>query len=167
MLPPDSALLASAAAYTHGAAAWTAAPRASPSPWSGAEVSGACCPIGADRPGGDPSRPSDRAANRSRHLAPGVHSQYRDTEERQVGLLHQDLARVIGKARDQAKSLTSHSSSLYLALVSIRKRLLTEDPAPPPVSQFVPELEGLLALCSGKLAPIKPLLEEALRMARR
>lgn len=112
-------------------------------------------------------QPSDRAANRSRHLAPGVHSQYRDTEERQVGLLHQDLARVLGKARDQAKSLTSHSSSLYLALVSIRKRLLTEDPAPPPVSQFVPELEGLVALCGGKLAPIKPLLEEALRIARR
>ena len=84
-----------------------------------------------------------------------------------MGLLHQDLARVIGKARDQAKSLTSHSSSLYLALVSIRKRLLTEDPAPPPVSQFVPELEGLVALCSDKLAPIKPLLEEALRIARR
>jgi len=35
-----------------------------------------------------------------------------------VGLLHQDLARIIGKARDQAKSLASHSSSLYLALVS-------------------------------------------------
>jgi hypothetical protein len=81
--------------------------------------------------------------------------------------MHQDLARVIGKASDQAKSLNSHSSSLYLALVSIRKRLLTEAPAPPPVSQFVPELEGLVALCSDKLAPIKPLLEEALRIARR
>ncbi len=84
-----------------------------------------------------------------------------------MGLLHQDLARVIGEARDQAKSLTSPSSSLYLALVSIRKRLLAEDPPPPPLSQFVPELEGLVALCGGKLAPITPLLEEALRIARR
>jgi hypothetical protein len=30
----------------------------------------------------------------------------------------------------------------------------------------VPELEGLVALCSGKLAAIKPLVEEALRIAR-
>ena len=67
-----------------------------------------------------------------------------------MSLPRQDLARVIGKARDQAKSLTSHSSSLYLALGAIQKRLLTEDPAPPPVSQFVPELERLVALCSGQ-----------------
>jgi hypothetical protein len=83
-----------------------------------------------------------------------------------MSLSHQDLARVIGKARDEAKSLASPSSSLYLALGSIRKRLLTEDPAPPPVAQFVPELEGLVGLCTGKLAAIKPLLEEALRLAR-
>jgi len=30
-----------------------------------------------------------------------------------VSLPHQDLARVIGKARDQTKSLTNHSSSLH------------------------------------------------------
>ncbi len=83
-----------------------------------------------------------------------------------LSLLHQDVARVIGKARDQVKSLTGYSGSLYLALTSIRKRLLTEDPAPPPVAQFAPEIEGLVALCTGKLAAIKPLLEEALRLTR-
>ena len=62
MLPAGSAPLASAAAYTHGAAAWTAAPGASPLPWSGAEVSDACCPIGAERLGGDPPRSSDIAS---------------------------------------------------------------------------------------------------------
>ena len=62
MLPPDSAPLASAGAYTHGAAAWTAAPRVCPSPWSGAEVSDACCQLGAERPGGDPPRLSDSAS---------------------------------------------------------------------------------------------------------
>ena len=33
--------------------------------------------------------------------------------DRHVSLPHQDLARVIGKARDQTKSLTNHSSSLH------------------------------------------------------
>lgn len=94
-----------------------------------------------------------------------------------MGLPRQDLVLVIGKAREQAKELltllegqghpqTNESSSLYLALVSIQKRLLTVDPAPPPVSRFVPELKQLVALCDGKLAAIKPLLEEALRIAR-
>ncbi len=87
----------------------------------------------------------------------------------------QDLIRVIGEARDQAKELltllesqghpqTNQSSSLYLALVMVQKRLQTLDP--PPVSQLVPELEQLASLCEGKLAPIKPLLEKALSIAR-
>jgi len=57
MLPAGFAPLASAGAHTHGAATWTAAPRASPSLWSGAEASDACYPIGAGRPGGDPRMP--------------------------------------------------------------------------------------------------------------
>ena len=59
MLPAGSAPLVSAGSYPHGAAEWTAAPRVCPSPWSGAEVSDGCCPIGAERPGGDPPRLSD------------------------------------------------------------------------------------------------------------
>jgi hypothetical protein len=88
----------------------------------------------------------------------------------------QDLVLVIRKARDEAKALlsqletaghpeTNQSSSLYLALVSLQKRL-TADPPPPRLAQFGPELEQLLTLCDGKLAAIKPLLEEALRIAR-
>jgi hypothetical protein len=88
----------------------------------------------------------------------------------------QDLVLVIRKARDEAKALLNHletaghpqtnqSSSLYLALVSMQKRL-TADPPPLRLAPFVPELEQLLTLCEGKLATIKPLLEEALRIAR-
>jgi len=93
-----------------------------------------------------------------------------------VSIPRQDLVLVISKARDLAKELltqletqghpqTNQSSSLYLALVSMQKRLLTVD-SPPPVSAFVPELVQLVALCEGKLAAVKPLLEEALRRAR-
>jgi len=58
---------------------------------------------------------------------------------------------------------TSRSSSLYLALVSIRKRL-TKDEEPP--GALVKELEQLLTLCEGKLARIKPDVEDALKIAR-
>ena len=86
----------------------------------------------------------------------------------------EDLVRAIGTARDQAKKLltaleqqshpeTSRSSSLYLALVSIRKRL-TKDEQPP--AALVTELEQLLTVCEGKLARIKPDLEDALKIAR-
>jgi hypothetical protein len=86
----------------------------------------------------------------------------------------EDLVRAISTARDQAKKLltaleqqghpeTSRSSSLYLALVSIRKRL-TKDEQPP--RSVVTDLEQLLTLCEGKLARIKPELEDALRIAR-
>lgn len=84
----------------------------------------------------------------------------------------------IQKARDQARAIltaleehghaqTNQSSSLYLALVGIQKRLLGVDPAPPPVARFVPELEQLVRECQGNLAPVKTFLEEALEIARR
>ncbi len=86
----------------------------------------------------------------------------------------EDLVRAISTARDQAQQLltaleqqghpeTSRSSSLYLALVSLRKRL-TKEAAPP--TAVVTELEQLLTLCEGKLAHIKPDLEDALKIAR-
>jgi hypothetical protein len=86
----------------------------------------------------------------------------------------EDLIRAISTARDEAKRLltaleqqghpeTSRSSSLYLALVSIRKRL-TKGEEPP--GAVLTELDQLLTLCEGKLARIKPELEEALRIAR-
>lgn len=86
----------------------------------------------------------------------------------------EDVVRVISTARDQAKKLltaleqqghpeTSRSSSLYLALVAMRKRLTKDEQA---LTAVVPELEQLLTLCEGKLARIKPELEDAVRIAR-
>ena len=86
----------------------------------------------------------------------------------------EDLVRAISTARDEAKKLltaleqqghpeTSRSSSLYLALVSIRKRV-TKDEQPP--AAVVTDLEQLVTLCEGKLARIKPDLEDALKIAR-
>lgn len=86
----------------------------------------------------------------------------------------EDLVRALSTARDQAKKLltaleqqhhpeTSRSSSLYLALVSMRKRL-TKNEQPP--AAVVAELEQLVTLCEGKLALIKPDLEDALKIAR-
>lgn len=93
-----------------------------------------------------------------------------------MGIPRQDLVLGIAKARDQAKELltllesqghpqTNRSSSLYLALVSIQKRLRAVDPVLP-VARLVPDLEQLVTLCDGKLATIKPLLEDAVRLAR-
>jgi hypothetical protein len=58
---------------------------------------------------------------------------------------------------------TSRSSALYLALVSLRKRLMKEAPTPAAV---ITELQQLVTLCEGKLARIKPDLEDAVRIAR-
>ena len=86
----------------------------------------------------------------------------------------EDLVRAVSTARDQAKKLlsaletqghpeTSRSSALYLALVALRKRLTKEETSPAAV---VAELEQLVTLCEGKLARIKPELEDALKIAR-
>ncbi len=91
--------------------------------------------------------------------------------------LHHIVGAAVRKARDEAKEIlallesqghpeTGESSSLYLALVALQKRLLVDDPPPPPVANFVPELEQLVHDCTGKLAPVTPLIEEALRLAR-
>jgi hypothetical protein len=85
----------------------------------------------------------------------------------------QDLVQAVATARDQAKELlglletqghpeTARSSSLYLALVSIQKQLTKG--APPP-AQLVSELRQVVTLCEGRLAAIRPLVEEALRIA--
>ncbi|MDP3908818.1 MAG: hypothetical protein Q8Q14_00360 [Gemmatimonadales bacterium] len=86
----------------------------------------------------------------------------------------EELIRAVGAARDHAKQQltaleqqghpeTSRSSSLYLALVGMRKRLMQEAQ---PTSVVVAELEQLVTLCEGKLASIKPDLEDALKVAR-
>jgi hypothetical protein len=94
-----------------------------------------------------------------------------------MGSTEQHFAIAVGAARDQAKALlsqlehqghgqTGKSSAVYLALVTIHTRLLAVDPAPPPPAHFVPDLEQLLRGCEGKLSPVKPLLEAALRVAQ-
>jgi hypothetical protein len=86
-----------------------------------------------------------------------------------------DLLKIIQQARDEAKAIltgletaghpqTSESSSLYLALVTLQKRLAQGGAAG--VGDFRGELEQLKALCVGKLEPLKPRLEEALRITR-
>ena len=83
-----------------------------------------------------------------------------------------DLLDAIAKARDHAKELlrlletqghpeTARSSSLYLALVSIQKQLTGRPPSP----QIVAELKQLVSLCEGRLAAIRPLVEQALAIA--
>ena len=86
------------------------------------------------------------------------------------------LITAIQKARDQTKEIlrtleqtghpqTGESSSVYLALVMIQKRLATMH-AGAPLGEFVAEVAQLSAMCTGKLAPLKPLLDDAERIAR-
>ena len=93
-----------------------------------------------------------------------------------MSVAHQNVAGAVRKARDEARAIlqhletkghpeTSRSNALYLALVMLQKRLLTVDPPPPPIAQFIPELSQLASECAGSLAPIKPLVENALRLA--
>jgi len=93
-----------------------------------------------------------------------------------VDAVQQHLAIAVGAARDRAKELlgelerqgdsqTGKSSAVDLALITIHKRLVTVNPAPPPVTHFIPDLEQLVRGCEARLAPVKLLLEVALRVA--
>lgn len=85
------------------------------------------------------------------------------------------LAQVIQQARDEAKTIlsaleqaghpqTEESSAVYLGLVTLQKRLAATGPSGAGV--LAPEMEQLAALCDRKLERLKPLLEEAARLAR-
>lgn len=89
----------------------------------------------------------------------------------------QSLAELIQQARNAARAIldeleragipqTNESSALYLGLVTIQKRLANAGAAPP-VGEFGTELQQLVGMCTGKLEPVKPLLDEALRMVQR
>jgi len=80
------------------------------------------------------------------------------------------------EARERAKEIltalehqghpqTNQSSSVYLGLVAIQKRL-SAGPARVPDPSVARDLEQLISLCDGKLGPVKPLLEAAARLAR-
>jgi hypothetical protein len=84
----------------------------------------------------------------------------------------------IQRARDKAKEIlsaleraghpqTGGSSSLYLSIVAIQKRVPVSASGTLRDPTLTTDLEQLAKLCDGKLAPVKPLLEEAARSARR
>jgi hypothetical protein len=86
------------------------------------------------------------------------------------------LAELLTRARDQAKAIlaaaehaghpqTNESSDLYLGLVTILKRL-SQRGAAAPLGEFAPDLMQLAGLCQGRLEPLKPLLEEAVKACR-
>jgi predicted transcriptional regulator with HTH domain len=87
----------------------------------------------------------------------------------------QTLPEIIQQARGQAKAIltalegaghpqTNESSSLYLGLVTVQKRLAAQ--ATGATGEVAADLEQLARLCVGKLEGLKPLLEEAARLAR-
>ena len=86
------------------------------------------------------------------------------------------LLDAVQKARDQTREIlralertghpqSSESSGVYLALVMLQKRLATLH-AGAPLGEFVAELGQLAGMCTGKLAPVKPLLDDAEKIAR-
>lgn len=90
---------------------------------------------------------------------------------------YQHVAYAARRASQQARLLmdqlyrerhaqTGQACALSLDLTLIGTRLLSVDPSPPPVAQFVPELERLLSECTGQLAIVKPLILDALHLAR-
>ena len=88
----------------------------------------------------------------------------------------QALVQVIQQARDEAKEIltglerighpeTSGSTSLYLGLVMLQKRVAAKG-ADASLAEFAPELDQFAELCGGELAPLKARLEEAAGIAR-
>jgi hypothetical protein len=84
------------------------------------------------------------------------------------------LVALLERAREQVRTLVDAlerrghgeigaASGLYLGLVALRKRVSVELPA----TNIAPELEQLVRQCEDELAPVKPALEQALRLARR
>lgn len=87
----------------------------------------------------------------------------------------QTLGQLIQQARDAAKTIlsaleqtghpqTEESSAVYLGLVSLQKRLAAAGPGSANV--LAGDIEQLAALCTGKLERLKPVLEQAARVAR-
>jgi hypothetical protein len=97
-----------------------------------------------------------------------------------LSLLHQDLVHAVHQAAAEARAIlnvlekakhpptgqTGQAASLFLALASIEARLLAVGQSAAPMDPFVRDLEQLVPECSGKLAPVERLIEEALRIAR-
>lgn len=89
--------------------------------------------------------------------------------------VHQ-LLQLIQQARDQAKGIlraleqaghpqTNESSSLYLGLVTMQKRVSALRGGAP-LGVFAPELDQLATMCTGKLEPLQVLIAQAAKVAR-
>ncbi len=87
----------------------------------------------------------------------------------------QTLAQVIQQARDEAKTIlsaleqaghpqTEDSSAVYLGLVTLQKRFAATGAGA--AAALAAEIDQLAALCTGKLERLKPLVEQAARLAR-
>jgi hypothetical protein len=87
----------------------------------------------------------------------------------------QTLAQLIQQARAEAKTIlgaleqvghpqTEESNAVYLALVTLQKRLAATGPSG--ATALAPQIEELAVLCARKLERLKPLLEQAARVAR-
>jgi len=85
------------------------------------------------------------------------------------------LPDIVKQARDEAKAIltaleqaghpqTNQSSSVYLGLVAVQKRLAAL--GSPRFGEVAADLEQLVGLCVGKLERLKPMLDEAVRVAR-
>jgi len=89
------------------------------------------------------------------------------------------LAGAVQRARERAKEIlaaleqqghpqTNQSSSLYLGLVALQKRIAAAASAGrAPDALLLSDLEQLARTCDGKLAELKPLLEAATSQARK
>lgn len=92
-----------------------------------------------------------------------------------MGVGHQSAGFAVSEAAEQARTIvdalavqghpqTTQATTVFQRLVGLEGQLY-EVPDPRALNTFVPELEELVGLCDGKLAPIMPLIEEALRIA--
>jgi hypothetical protein len=97
-----------------------------------------------------------------------------------MSVAHQNVALAVREAAGETRAIltaleqagtprtgqTGQATFLFLALTSLENRLLDVD-RQPSMDAVVLELERLAQECAGRLAPIAPFIENALRIARR
>jgi len=93
-----------------------------------------------------------------------------------MGIGHQNAAVALGEATKQTMAIvdalaaqdhpqTAQANAVFQQLVGLEGQLFAV-PQTQALKTFVPELEDLAHQCDGKLAPIKPFVDEALNIAR-
>jgi hypothetical protein len=92
-----------------------------------------------------------------------------------MGIGHQNAAVAVSEAAQQARGIvdalavqghpqTTQANTVFQKLVQLEGQLFAV-PQTHELKGFVPELGELSSQCTGKLAPIKPFIEEALSIA--